>query len=70
VRLELSIRAKGILLMRQSGFEAPPDPEVEERFTELTYLEKSIGRTGLRALNPVFSISDRDLWQYHMLAGR
>jgi len=68
VRLELSIRAKGLLLMRQSGFEVPPDPEVQERFAELAYLERSIGRTGLRALSPVFSMSDRDLWQYHMLA--
>ncbi len=68
IRLELSIRAKGILIARQAGFTLPPDPEVEERFTELRYLEHAIGATGLLALKPVFHMSDRDLWQYHMLA--
>jgi len=67
LRLELSIRAKGILLARQSGFEVPPDPDMEGRFAELHYLENSIGRTGLLAMSPLFHFSDRDLWQYHMI---
>lgn len=67
IQLELSIRAKGELLMRKAGFEAQEDPEVAERLQELRHLEKSIGRTGLRALQPIFSMSSRDLWQFHML---
>ena len=67
LRLELSIRAKGILLMRQSGFSPEPDPELEAKFAELAYLEHSIGRTWLLAMSPFFHFSDRDLWQYHML---
>ncbi len=67
LHLELSIQAKGILLARQSGFELEPDPEVEERFVELRYLEKSIGKTGLLALSPIFNMSSRDLWQFYML---
>ena len=67
LRLELSIKAKGILLARQAGFSLPPDPDVEERFAEIRYLEQSIGATGLLALKPVLNINDRDLWQYHML---
>ena len=67
LRLELSIRAKGILLARQSGFELPPDPETDARFAELNYLEHSIGKTGLLAMSPLFHFSDRDLWQYHMV---
>jgi RsiW-degrading membrane proteinase PrsW (M82 family) len=67
LRLELSIRAKGILLARQAGFEVPPDPDMEGRFTELHFLEHSIGRTGLLAMSPLFHFSDRDLWQYHMI---
>jgi RsiW-degrading membrane proteinase PrsW (M82 family) len=70
LRLELSIRSKGILLARQSGFEVPPDPDMEGRFEELRFLEQSIGRTGLLALSPLFHFSDRDLWQYHMIAKR
>jgi RsiW-degrading membrane proteinase PrsW (M82 family) len=67
LRLELSIRAKGILLARQAGFDVPPDPDMEGRFEELRFLEHSIGRTGLLAMAPLFHFSDRDLWQYHMI---
>lgn len=69
LRLELSIRAKGILLARQSGFELPADPETGARFAELHYLEHSIGKTGVLAMSPLFHFSDRDLWQYHMVRG-
>jgi RsiW-degrading membrane proteinase PrsW (M82 family) len=67
LRLELSIRAKGILLAREAGLEVPPDPDMEGRFEELRFLEQSIGRTGLLAMSPLFHFSDRDLWQYHMI---
>jgi len=68
--LELSIQAKGILLMRQAGFEAPVDPEVKEKFEELRQLEKNIGATGKLALLPFLHTSTRDLWQLHMLEVR
>lgn len=68
--LELSIQAKGILLMRQAGFEAPPDPEVKEKFAELRQLEKNIGPTGKLALLPFLHTSTRDLWQLHMLEAK
>ncbi len=69
LHLELSIRAKGILLMRENGFEPPPDPEVEGMFSELRYLERQIGATGRLALHPLLRWSSRDLWQLHMLSG-
>jgi len=65
---ELSLRAKGILMLRENGFESPPaDEETREKFTELRYLEKSIGVTGLRALRPVLKLRQRELWQLYML---
>jgi hypothetical protein len=67
LRLELSIQAKGILLMRGAGFPVMPDPEVETKFAELRYLEHSIGPTGVLAMAPFFHFSERDLWQFHML---
>ena len=70
IHLELSVRAKGILLMREAGFKANADPDVEERLVELKYLEKSIGKTGLRAIAPILNMSDKDLWQLHMLGKR
>ena len=67
IHVELSIEAKGILLMRQSGFELPPDPTVAEKFAELRSLAKNIGQTGKLALLPFLHTSDRELWQLHML---
>ncbi len=64
---ELSLRAKGILMMRESGFEAPVDEEMRERFAELEYLQKSIGRTGLLALDPMLHMGRKELWQLYML---
>jgi len=64
---ELAIRAKGVLMMREAGFDAPPDPSVKAKLEELQYLEKSIGKTGLRALKPFLHTDRRDLWQLTML---
>jgi len=69
VRAELAIRAKGVLMMREAGFDAAPDPTVKDKFQELRYLEKSIGKTGLRALHPFVHTSTRDLWQLTVLDG-
>ena len=67
LRAELAIRAKGILLLREAGFEAPPDPLLKDSIAELRYLDKSIGRTGLLALAPFLHGGTRDLWQLQLL---
>jgi len=64
---ELALRAKGILMMRESGFEVPVDEETRAKFTEIRYLESSIGKTGLLAIQPMCHMSHRDLWQLYML---
>lgn len=67
IRAELGIRAKGVLMAREAGFEPPPDPTLPSKFEELRYLEGSIGRTGMRALKPFLHTSTRDLWQLNLL---
>lgn len=67
IYLELSIKAKGILIMKENGFEMPPDPEVEAQFTELNYLEKQIGKTGKLAIQPLLKLNNTDLWQLSMI---
>jgi RsiW-degrading membrane proteinase PrsW (M82 family) len=67
LHVELSIRAKGILMMRSSGFEPPIDSNVGEKFEELRYLETSMGPTGKLALTPFLHTSRRELWQIYML---
>ena len=70
LRAELGIRAKGVLLMREAGFEAEPDPSLRPKLEEVRYLEKSIGRTGMRALKPFVHTSTQDLWQLNLLDGQ
>jgi hypothetical protein len=65
--LELSLRAKGDLLAREAGLTPAPDPAVAEKFHELEYLEKAVGRTGRLALAPLLGGGDRGAWQIRML---
>lgn len=65
--LELAIRAKGILMMRNSGFKVVYDTEIESRLNELKYLEKSVGKTGLLAIAPLLHTSAREIWQMNLL---
>jgi hypothetical protein len=64
---ELALRAKGILIMRESGFVVPVDEATRAKFAEVRYLEDSIGRTGLLAIQPMLHMSHKDLWQLYML---
>jgi len=66
--LELSICAKGALLMQECGFKIPVDETVREKIVELDYLEKSIGQTGKRAIAPLVQKSARDMWQIYLLS--
>jgi RsiW-degrading membrane proteinase PrsW (M82 family) len=67
LHVELSLRAKGLLMLRESGFNFEPDEETRAKFQELEYLEGSIGRTGKLAMAPFLHISDKELWQLHMI---
>lgn len=66
---ELSLRAKGILMMRESGFDVPIDEATREACGEMRFLHKSIGRTALLAIQPILSMSHRDLWQLYVIDG-
>jgi hypothetical protein len=63
LRLELAVQAKGLLLMREAGFEIPPEPEAAEKFKELHYLRKSIGPTGMLVLQPFLHNPEEQLRQ-------
>ena len=69
LRAELGVRAKGMLLMREAGFEPAIDPSLPAKLEELQFLERSIGRTGMRALKPFIHTSSQDLWQLTLLDG-
>ena len=67
IHLELSLRAKGVLIARAAGVDIPVDEQVRENFREMRYLERSIGKTGRMAILPFMRTSSRDLWQLYML---
>jgi len=64
---ELSIRAKGLLMMRESGFTSRTGEETKAKLEELKYLESNIGPTGKLAIKPFMQMSQKDLWQFYML---
>jgi protease PrsW len=64
---ELALRAKGVLMMREIGIEAVIDEATREKFAELRYLEKSIGKTGRLAIQPMLHMSHKELWQLYMI---
>ena len=64
---ELSMRSKSDLLLREAGFELPPDAGLAGLLKELQFLEKSIGPTGMLALRPLLAQTPRDLWEIHQL---
>jgi len=70
VYLELSICAKGLLLMQQHGYKLDLDEENRDKLEELKYLQQSIGKTGQRALAVIYRAEPKELWQIFLLKGR
>lgn len=64
---ELALRAKGLLMMRENGFEVEIDEDVKDTLKEMKALQKSIGKTGRAAIQPFLRLSRKDLWQIYML---
>jgi len=64
---ELSLRAKGMLMMRENGFEVEIEPDVHEVLAEMKALQENIGKTGQAAIKPFLRLSRKDLWQIYLL---
>ena len=68
VHLELSIRAKGILLQRGAGFLPSGDPEILKKLEELKFLECSVGKTAILSIAPFLRMDRRTIRQLHLLS--
>lgn len=65
---ELAVRAKGLLLLRETGMPEPPlDAQTRGRLAELAQLEHSIGKTGMLALRPLMMATGKEIWQLTLL---
>ena len=70
VYTELAIRAKAALMARENGLELPVGERTREKFEELRFLERSIGKTGCLAMKPFLLLERKDLWQMQVLGRR
>jgi protease PrsW len=65
---ELALRAKGVLILRESGMaDLPLDDETRDKLAELAQLERAIGPTGMLALRPLMMATGKDIWQLRLL---
>ena len=67
IELELAVQAKGRLIAHGAGLDLPIDDDLHATLAERAYLRRSIGRTGLLALEPLRVTSHRDYWHHHVL---
>jgi RsiW-degrading membrane proteinase PrsW (M82 family) len=65
--LELSMKAKSMMMLKENDLQVPPDPEIPVKLLELKALRKSIGRGGYLAIAPVLRMSRKDLWKINLL---
>jgi hypothetical protein len=64
---ELSLRAKGELMMREAGMTSRIEPDIQAKLDEMAFLQRSIGPTGRLALLPLLRPGGRALWQRQLL---
>ena len=65
--LELSMKAKSMMMLKENDMAVPSDPDLPVKLRELKALKKSIGRGGYLAITPVLRMNRKDLWKLYLL---
>jgi hypothetical protein len=65
--LELSMKAKTMIMLKENDMAVPSDPDLPDKLRELKALKKSIGRGGYLAIAPVLRMNRKDLWKIYLL---
>jgi RsiW-degrading membrane proteinase PrsW (M82 family) len=65
--LELSMKAKSLIMLTEAELPVPPDPSLPAKLTELKALQKNIGKGAYLAIAPVLKMSRKDLWKFSLL---
>ncbi len=65
--LELSIKAKRNLMLKENGFQIFIEEDVKGKLLEIEHLRKRIGKTGELALQPLVRMKHRELWKLNQL---
>lgn len=67
LHLELSVKAKRNLMLRENDFNIVTEPETANELFELQQLRKQIGIAGEMALKPIITMKYRELWKLSQL---
>jgi RsiW-degrading membrane proteinase PrsW (M82 family) len=65
--LELSVKAKRNLMLREMGMEGLGEDGLEEKLKEWEHLRQRIGKMGEMAIRPLLPSQERDLWKMQLL---
>ena len=65
--LELSLKAKRNLMLKENGFGIPEENDLGEKLDELQKLRKMIGKVGELAIQPLVRMKHRELWKLNQL---
>ncbi len=65
--LELSLKAKRNIMLRENGFPLSREEGIGEKLAELGILHKRIGKVGELTLSPLIRMSYRDVWKLNLL---
>jgi hypothetical protein len=63
IYMELSIKAKSNIMLKESGIEIVKDPEISDKLAEFKMLRKRIGKVGELVLSPLIRMNYRNLWK-------
>jgi len=67
IYLELSIKAKRNIMLKENGFPIITENDLEGKINELTELRKQIGKVGELTLSPLIRMNYQDLWKINSL---
>lgn len=65
--LELSIKAKRNMMLRENDLPIIPEKGIKEKLIELKQLRKQIGKVGEISLQPLIRMRHRELWKLNQL---
>lgn len=65
--LELSIKAKRNMMLKENGFPVIVEPDIGAKLEELKQVRKQIGKIGELALQPLVRMKHREIWKLNQL---